>query len=142
MEGLNWISPSNGNKTPIISEKEILLCKAIAKVGHEQQKCYRAEHGAHSREIYLALRIIPRSTPKTMAGVSAERPGQVPWGHFWELMWPRGASPCSVTTAWSHLGPSLSIYAPWDQEINSPVLVLTSCKSCQGAEQGKEILIY
>jgi len=42
--------------------------------------------------------------------------------------------------------PSLAICkwgdAPWDQEINSPVLVLIICKSCQGAEQGKEILIY
>jgi len=51
MEGLNWMrNPSNGNKTSIKSERETLLCKATGKVGHRQQKRYRAEHGAHGRE--------------------------------------------------------------------------------------------
>lgn len=37
IEGLNWIgNPSNGNKTSITAEKEILLGKATAKVGHRQ----------------------------------------------------------------------------------------------------------
>lgn len=64
--------PSNGNKTSVISEKGILFCKATAKEGHRQQKCYRAEHRAHSR--HLTPIFIPRFTPNMLDAVKGASP--------------------------------------------------------------------
>lgn len=143
MEGLDWIrNPGNRNKTSITSEEEILLCKATAKVGHRQQKRYGAEHGARSRET-PCIEIYPRVHPQTQRWVSVQNGHDRSRGDSsGSSRGPRVRPPALWPRARSHLRPSLSIYAPWDQEINSPVSVLMICKSCQGAERGKEILIY
>lgn len=122
---------------------------AIANVLlNRQQNCCRAQSSLQTENPVPSF--IPWSTPQTSPkhdGCYQCRTTRHPMGNCSGSERVPGVHPhAQWPWAQAHLCPSPSFYkwgnAPWDREINSPVLVLMICKGWEGAEQGKEILIY